>query len=329
MRAAQTTWSHWPPGRSSFGVLRVYPVTSLSPHRARVFRGCGGLGSRNIALATSPPGASRKGRVCATRLTHESIACFPVTPPFSRTPYPGLRDLRESGLSSGKVGGNGPRWRRTRHVFGFTDVATALRHPWYSSRQPFATRPPAASEPEGLSEQQREAQAYLWRARAAPNIPTSNPPDPPDRTRQRHIESAAFTPRVVCQMLGSIAICASDLRDVASARGDGLDVVRDLAYPLPAIIVAALLGLPVKDWSRVKVLSEGPLPSFPSSVTLLSSTNSTRTGEPSLLNAASRLSCEIVCDRGQWGRSKPPTTYLMPRRNRFRTPRAWVAHAPH
>ena len=89
------------------------------------------------------------------------------------------------------------------------------------------------------------------------------PADTPDRTRLRRIVSAAFTPRVVCQILGSVATCASDLRDVASARGDGLDVVRDLVYSLPAIIVAALPGLPVKDWSRVKVLWVGLITVIP------------------------------------------------------------------
>ena len=89
------------------------------------------------------------------------------------------------------------------------------------------------------------------------------PADTPDRTRLRRIVSAAFTPRVVSLMPGSIATCASDLRDVASARGDGLDVVRDLVYSLPAIIVAALPGLPVKDWSRVKVLWVGLITVIP------------------------------------------------------------------
>ena len=158
------------------------------------------------------------------------------------------------------MGGNGPRWRNTRHVFGYTDVATALRDPRYSSRQPLATRHPAASEPEGLGEQQREARAWLWRAPAEPNMLTT---DPPDRTRLRRIVSAAFTRRVVSQMPGSIATCASDFLVVASARRDGLDVVRDLAYPLPAIIVAALPGLPVKDWSRVKALSDDLITLFP------------------------------------------------------------------
>ena len=89
------------------------------------------------------------------------------------------------------------------------------------------------------------------------------PADTPDRTRLRRIVSAAFTRRVVSQMPGSIATCASDFLVVASARRDGLDVVRDLAYPLPAIIVAALPGLPVKDWSRVKALSDDLITLFP------------------------------------------------------------------
>lgn len=176
-------------------------------------------------------------------------------------PYPLFRELRESGPTHWLGGGpGGPRWHNTWHLFGYTDVANALRDLRLSSRQPMATPPPAAPEPEGLSERQREARAYFWRALAEPTMLTT---DPPDHTRLRRIVAAAFMPRVVSQMRGTIEACVTELLDDASARGDGLDVVRDLAYPLPTIIIAALLGLPVEDWSRVKALSDGLITFFP------------------------------------------------------------------
>jgi hypothetical protein len=176
-------------------------------------------------------------------------------------PNPLYHSLRESGPThwlGGREGG--PRWHNTWHLFGYSDVADALRDARLSSRQPLATPPPAAPEPEGLTEQQRRARGYFWRALAEPTMLTT---DPPDHTRLRRIVAAAFMPRVVTPMRATITTCVDDLLDVAIARGPSFDVVRDLAYPLPTIIIAALLGLPPEDWQRVKTLSDGLITFFP------------------------------------------------------------------
>ncbi len=182
-------------------------------------------------------------------------------PETQADPYPLFHALRESGPTHWLPGGpESPRWHNTWHVFGYTDVANALRDPRLSSQQPMATPPPAAPEPEGLTEQQRRARAYFWRALAEPTMLTT---DPPDHTRLRRIVAAAFMPRVIAQMRGTITTCVDDLLDRATERGATFDIVRDLAYPLPTIIIAALLGLPVADWERVKVLSDGLITFFP------------------------------------------------------------------
>lgn len=176
-------------------------------------------------------------------------------------PYPLYHALREAGPTHWLAGGaESPRWHNKWHVFGYTDVANALRDPRLSSRQPLATPPPAAPEPEGLTEQQRRARSYFWRALAEPTMLTT---DPPDHTRLRRIVAAAFMPRVVAQMRGTITTCVDDLLDAALVEGSSFDVVRDLAYPLPTIIIAALLGLPPEDWQRVKTLSDGLITFFP------------------------------------------------------------------
>ncbi len=176
-------------------------------------------------------------------------------------PYPLYRELREAGPTLWLEGGPGsPRWHNRWHVFGYDDVASALRDLRFSSRQSMAGPPPTGPEPEGLTEEQRRARAYFWRAMAEPTMITT---DPPDHTRLRRIVAAAFVPRVVAPMRGTITAYVNELLDTALARGDSFDVVSDLAYPLPTIVIAALLGLPVEDWLRIKSLSDGLITFFP------------------------------------------------------------------
>ena len=197
-----------------------------------------------------------------TNTTAESIdRLFYRDAAVQADPYSLYHALRESGPTHWLGGAaDGPRWHNRWHVFGYTDVANALRDPRLSSRQPLATPPPAAPEPEGLTDQQRRARGYFWRALAEPTMLTT---DPPDHTRLRRIVAAAFMPRVVAQMRGTITAYVDDLLDEASAHGASFDIVRDLAYPLPTIIIAALLGLPAEDWQRVKALSDGLITFFP------------------------------------------------------------------
>lgn len=70
--------------------------------------------------------------------------------------------------------------------------------------------------------------------------------DPPDHTRLRGLVNKAFTPRLVEGMRGHITDLTRNLLDDIEERGE-LEVIRDLAYPLPAIVIAELLGVPVAD----------------------------------------------------------------------------------
>jgi cytochrome P450 len=79
--------------------------------------------------------------------------------------------------------------------------------------------------------------------------------DPPDHTRLRALVSKAFTPRVVETLRAHIQeIVDRLLSGVAGARQ--MDVIEDLAYPLPVTVISELLGVPVdhadlvKGWSR-------------------------------------------------------------------------------
>ncbi len=79
--------------------------------------------------------------------------------------------------------------------------------------------------------------------------------EPPDHTRLRTLVSKAFTPRVVEGMAPRIHALVDRLLDrVEPARR--MDVVRDLAYPLPVTVISEMLGIPAEDeetlcgWSR-------------------------------------------------------------------------------
>jgi len=69
--------------------------------------------------------------------------------------------------------------------------------------------------------------------------------DPPDHTRLRNLVKRAFTPRAVQALEPRIADVVDHVLD--SAPRDELDVVRDLAYPVPAMVIAEMLGVPPED----------------------------------------------------------------------------------
>jgi cytochrome P450 len=74
--------------------------------------------------------------------------------------------------------------------------------------------------------------------------------DPPAHTRIRTLAARAFTPQRVERLRAHIEEIVDSLLDPLQGRG-GMDVVGDLAYPLPAIVSAEMLGVPTQDWSQL------------------------------------------------------------------------------
>ncbi|MFF4600525.1 cytochrome P450 [Amycolatopsis sp. NPDC001319] len=70
--------------------------------------------------------------------------------------------------------------------------------------------------------------------------------DPPLHNKMRKLVSRAFTPKVVADLEPRIAELTHELLDEAAGR-DHLELVADLAYPLPVIVIAELLGVPASD----------------------------------------------------------------------------------
>ena len=78
--------------------------------------------------------------------------------------------------------------------------------------------------------------------------------DPPDHTRLRGLVSAAFVPRMVEGLAPRIAALAADLlRGLAG--GGPFDLVASFALPLPATVIAELLGVPAEDRERFQAWS--------------------------------------------------------------------------
>jgi cytochrome P450 len=70
--------------------------------------------------------------------------------------------------------------------------------------------------------------------------------DPPRHRKLRGLVSQAFTPRMVAGLEPRIAQVTTELLDAADG-SDRLDLIEALAYPLPVIVIAELLGIPAGD----------------------------------------------------------------------------------
>lgn len=79
--------------------------------------------------------------------------------------------------------------------------------------------------------------------------------DPPRHRQLRTLVTQAFTPRAVEDLAPRIAEITNALLDHVAGSGQ-IDLVRDLAYPLPVIVIAELLGVPSDDRDQFKAWSD-------------------------------------------------------------------------
>src|SRR5438105_5310426 len=78
--------------------------------------------------------------------------------------------------------------------------------------------------------------------------------DQPNHGRVRGLASKAFTPRRVGVLRSHIQDITKSLLDAVQDQGR-MDVIADLAYPLPAIVTAEMLGVPTSDWQQLTAWS--------------------------------------------------------------------------
>lgn len=75
--------------------------------------------------------------------------------------------------------------------------------------------------------------------------------NPPDHTRLRSLVNKAFTPSMIAKMRSHIESIANDLLDKVESKRE-FDLVADFSFPLPATVIAEMLGVPAQDRDRFK-----------------------------------------------------------------------------
>lgn len=157
-------------------------------------------------------------------------------PGFFADPYPAYGRLREEApIFWSEAWG---AWVLTRHA----DALAVLSRPQLFSsagRVGYLLRGLARAERERLALLDRHYQVGLAHA------------DPPQHTRLRALLTRVFTPRMVERLRPRVEALVEALLDAALPAGR-LDVIADLAYPLPATVVAELIGAPAEDRDRLR-----------------------------------------------------------------------------
>jgi cytochrome P450 len=150
----------------------------------------------------------------------------PFLPEFHADPYPAYHRLRSiAPVYQTPMG----FWVLTR----YDDVVMALRDPRFG-RDGFDQLLAAMYDTEGS----RLPRSMLFR-------------DPPDHTRLRALVSKAFTPRVIEGMRAHIQDIVDRLLDRVQPAGT-MDVIADLAYPLPVTVICEMLGVPPEDQGSIR-----------------------------------------------------------------------------
>jgi cytochrome P450 len=169
--------------------------------------------------------------------TSETLAFNPFLPEVHEDPYPLYHQLRsEDPVHRSPLG----FWVLTRHA----DVLAVLRDPRMS-------RDPRRSERMELLRASAEVDELLSEEEAAPSMLFV---DPPDHTRLRALVSKAFTPGAVERLRPRVEAIVAELLDRVAGAGR-MDVVEDLAYPLPVTVICELFGVPEADRDRFRAWS--------------------------------------------------------------------------
>jgi cytochrome P450 len=157
----------------------------------------------------------------AIRSAADLAGIDPFMPEHRADPYPLYRRLRE--LDPVHRSPAGP-WVLTRHA----DATAVLRDPRFSPNPAHLH-----GERPQVGPRRIDTKVLLFL-------------DPPDHTRIRSLVSKAFTPSRVRQLRAQVEALVDELLDRAEERGS-LELIADLAYPLPVSVICELLGVPAVD----------------------------------------------------------------------------------
>ena len=162
----------------------------------------------------------------------------PRRPEVIADPFPVFQELREQAplYRSSVLGG----WVLTR----YDDVKTAISDRRFSADR---MRPFFAQLPAG------EQIAYATLCDSISRWAVFH--DPPEHTRLRGLMNKAFTARAIERLEPRIRVLIDRLLDRVIEQGE-MDLIADLAYPLPASVILEMLGLPCDDLDRIKTWSD-------------------------------------------------------------------------
>ena len=156
-----------------------------------------------------------------------------LRPSHVADPYPFYAELREGGPAPSKIGA----WVVSR----YDHVQAILRDPRCNhdltrtkNHKPAVAR--AADDPLAIVPSDTEMLLTM---------------DPPDHTRVRRLVGKAFSPRAIDALGPGIQQLADELVEAVAASGR-MDVVDDLALPLPMSVICRMLGVPFDDRERFK-----------------------------------------------------------------------------
>jgi len=167
-----------------------------------------------------------------TTQTNHAIDAALISDEFLRDPYPLLRQLQMEApvYWSESIGG----WIVTR----FDDVVVTFRDVAHFSNEGRLGR-----AVEYLPPEQRANFGAFENHYATKSLIHS---DPPDHTRLRSLMNKVFTPRAVEALRPRIQELVEELLDAAPSTGP-VDIIRVLASPLPATVIAQIVGAPAQD----------------------------------------------------------------------------------
>ena len=159
----------------------------------------------------------------------------PFSAEYLADPYPTLRELREttrafysSALDHWVV----TSYADVRHILKTTSSFSAL-----NSLQPLTELCPHA--------------ASLLKQGGYAATPALTNLDPPGHARQRRLANAAFTPKRIAALEPFVCDLARRFLDEHFRNGSA-DIVADLAWAFPALVLFQVFGLPESDLERVK-----------------------------------------------------------------------------
>ncbi len=150
----------------------------------------------------------------------------PLDPAFRDDPFPALNRLRATHpVSVTPVG----VWRVTRYV----DVQHILHNVSTGVRTTDGDLP-------GVDESLVGPRTFMLQQ------------DPPNHTRLRRLVSRAFTPRAINALKPAIQRITDTCLDRVAGRG-AMDVIADLALPVPSTVICEMMGVPLADRERFTV----------------------------------------------------------------------------